>query len=105
VFSQKKIYHLPNEEEVQAEGAGWRLKIDWQMVKDPLIGLNEFRSLGLNELYPIGIKERKTILVKNKGNCALWVLLHKKHISYNLWNSLKDGAWMWYSCVSGCHIH
>ncbi|KAF7248208.1 hypothetical protein EYD10_06075 [Varanus komodoensis] len=51
VFSQKKIYDLPDEGEVQAEGAGLQLKIDRQ------IGLNEFKSPGPNELHPSVIKQ------------------------------------------------
>ncbi|KAF7248343.1 Collagen alpha-1(XXVIII) chain, partial [Varanus komodoensis] len=51
----QKIYDLPDE--VQAEGAGWQLKTDRQMVKDHLIGLNEFKFPGPNELHPRVIKE------------------------------------------------
>ncbi|KAF7251462.1 Transmembrane protein 94 [Varanus komodoensis] len=64
VLSQKKIHDLPDEGEVQAEGAGWELNIDRQVVKDHLIGLNEFKSPGPDEVHPSIIKEMAEELSK-----------------------------------------
>ncbi|KAF7253434.1 hypothetical protein EYD10_01015 [Varanus komodoensis] len=57
VFSQKKSYDVPDEGEVQTEGAGSQLKIDRQIIKDHLIGLNKFKLPGPVELHPRFIKE------------------------------------------------
>ncbi|KAF7243744.1 Collagen alpha-3(VI) chain [Varanus komodoensis] len=56
-FSQKNSYDLPDEGEVQIEGARWQFKTDRQMVKDDLIGLNEFKSPSPHELHSRVIKE------------------------------------------------
>ncbi|KAF7244356.1 LINE-1 retrotransposable element ORF2 protein [Varanus komodoensis] len=54
VFSHKEIC---NQEEVQAGCKRWQPKIDRQMVKEYLGGINTFKSPGPNELHPRIIKE------------------------------------------------
>ncbi|KAF7239069.1 hypothetical protein EYD10_14280 [Varanus komodoensis] len=54
VFSHKEIC---TQEEVQAGSERWQPKIDRQMVKEYLDGINTLKSMGPDELYPRVIKE------------------------------------------------
>ncbi|KAF7249370.1 Follistatin-related protein 4 [Varanus komodoensis] len=66
------ICDLPEEgtvQAVQAEGAEWQLKIDRQMAKDHLIGMNEFRSLHLQVIKELvqELSELLTIIFEKSG--------------------------------------